>query len=976
MVDGMDVSGPAAAVRKHAEMIANQALEAFMSAKRIWRDLMAARRVIWGKRFDLQVELSDMKCSRRRRIELDQELFANDELLEAADSNVARALAQTEGACDEACNLLQALLLTADSDVLIGAVIVLLEVLAAQGSRRMDELRRALATALALFETAQALIVSNAGGAIADRLALLERFREGDVTSDRADEVGQIVQFVDSMMAVALEAQDIVQAGGRDATVLMDTTAMVVDGDLVFGDDVLLVAMDARVLEQGTADGDQGLVNEVQGLMDFQCKGFSSDGRMLRPDGSPAPRGAPVDDWELLELRTKSVQDAGNRLELGQTSPDNAKRAVKGLERIAHDKDQAGKNSQRQRARDAKDRTTAEAFDAKREQNNWQRPARQRASRLARDEAAAAAKRDAAALNAAVSDEARAAGRAARASRREEKAASKHAVKNLAAEKSRVTLSRRIRGVPTAATSIVAAACVQMPLSRAEEKRRNDVELGRLSIMIDTGASRTWLNMETGAFWDGLRSETVTLQDAQGRILTAHGGGPLRASLRDTNGVEHYNKLIDASVFEVPGLAMNLLGFPSMAKNGWDLHVTNKGTKAWVTCPDGHDFALEPDWGGHWSMHMHLGPGPVAEPTTSGTGPAASVFSRHGIGAAASVLRNTGRPHGSGGASHPVTWPSPAPACDATKPPPEAHTHPPLKTESTVRTAGTTNATSDTTTPPPEEHTHPPLNTETTARTAETEQQAEQDVRRAVAEAKVQEAHLFYARVHEAWNHDTAALDKAIRDGVVAGAIKPPGFSCSACAMGEPLSASWHRNSKTHSSVPLVPYHHIEIDLWGPMDVGDRNGFKYVFGAIDRATGKLFLQPIRAKSDALAAMRRYFALVQAQCPGIELHLRVTTGRDVPVRGIDIVSSDRGGEFTTTNGATRSAFDEFLQSIVHLLNTPDTPQSGTSRIERAWRTIIKAPHLVGDAAEVLLGRDGARGGGVQPTPNGFEPPRQG
>ena len=218
MVDGMDVSGPAAAVRKHAEMIVNQALEAFMSAKRIWRDLMAARRVIWGKRFDLQVELSDMKCSRRRRIELDQELFANDELLEAADSNVARALAQTEGACDEACALLQALLLTADSDVLIDAVIVLLEVLAAQGSRRMDELRRALATALALFETAQALIVSNAGGVLADRSALLERFREGDVTSDRADEVGQIVQFVDSK------------------------TAMVGDGDLVFGDDVLLAA--------------------------------------------------------------------------------------------------------------------------------------------------------------------------------------------------------------------------------------------------------------------------------------------------------------------------------------------------------------------------------------------------------------------------------------------------------------------------------------------------------------------------------------------------------------------------------------------------------------------------------------------------------------------------------------------------------------------------------------------------------------
>jgi hypothetical protein len=85
----MDVSGPAAAVRKHAEMIVNQALEAFMSAKRIWRDLMAARRVIWGKRFDLQVELSDMTCSRFRQIKLDQELFENDELLQDVGTEAA-----------------------------------------------------------------------------------------------------------------------------------------------------------------------------------------------------------------------------------------------------------------------------------------------------------------------------------------------------------------------------------------------------------------------------------------------------------------------------------------------------------------------------------------------------------------------------------------------------------------------------------------------------------------------------------------------------------------------------------------------------------------------------------------------------------------------------------------------------------------------------------------------------------------------
>ena len=68
--------------------------------------------------------------------------------------------------------------------------------------------------------------------------------------------------------------------------------------------------------------------------------------------------------------------------------------------------------------------------------------------------------------------------------------------------------------------------------------------------------------------------------------------------------------------------------------------------------------------------------------------------------------------------------------------------------------------------------------------------------------------------------------------------------------------------------MPLVPWHHIEIGLWGPLNVDDRNGFSYTLGAIDRATGKFFLQPIRAKSDALAAMKHLFALIRAQAAAV------------------------------------------------------------------------------------------------------------
>ena len=131
-----------------------------------------------------------------------------------------------------------------------------------------------------------------------------------------------------------------------------------------------------------------------------------------------------------------------------------------------------------------------------------------------------------------------------------------------------------------------------------------------------------------------------------------------------------------------------------------------------------------------------------------------------------------------------------------------------------------------------------------------------------------------------------------------------------------------------------MPYHHVELDFWGPFEVGDPQGFRYLFGGVDRATGKVFLQPIRAKSEAEEALRAYLALIRAQCPGIELHLRPLF-KDIKVPGPSVVSSDRGEKFTTTYGATHSEFDALLSDVVRLLTTPDTPKPETSRIERVW-----------------------------------------
>ena len=68
---------------------------------------------------------------------------------------------------------------------------------------------------------------------------------------------------------------------------------------------------------------------------------------------------------------------------------------------------------------------------------------------------------------------------------------------------------------------------------------------------------------------------------------------------------------------------------------------------------------------------------------------------------------------------------------------------------------------------------------------------------------------------------------------------------------------------------------------------------------------------------------------------------MTMGKHFPVRGVSIVPSDRGGERTVTNGAARSSFEELMQLLIHRLNTPNAPKSGTTRIEGAWRKPVKA-----------------------------------
>ena len=98
-----------------------------------------------------------------------------------------------------------------------------------------------------------------------------------------------------------------------------------------------------------------------------------------------------------------------------------------------------------------------------------------------------------------------------------------------------------------------------------------------------------------------------------------------------------------------------------------------------------------------------------------------------------------------------------------------------------------------------------------------------------------------YRFYHEALNHSDSTVKTLFDTGLVANTARPPGFSCAACSYAGPSGAHFRRNTKTSPSVPLPTYYHVEMDLLGPMDVGVRNGFRYMSGAVCRSMGKVLL---------------------------------------------------------------------------------------------------------------------------------------
>ena len=80
-----------------------------------------------------------------------------------------------------------------------------------------------------------------------------------------------------------------------------------------------------------------------------------------------------------------------------------------------------------------------------------------------------------------------------------------------------------------------------------------------------------------------------------------------------------------------------------------------------------------------------------------------------------------------------------------------------------------------------------------------------------------------YRFYHEALNHSDSTTKALIDEGLVANTARPPGFSCAACSNAGPSGSHFCQNTKTSPSVPLLPFYHVGMDLWGPVDIGHRN---------------------------------------------------------------------------------------------------------------------------------------------------------
>lgn len=196
---------------------------------------------------------------------------------------------------------------------------------------------------------------------------------------------------------------------------------------------------------------------------------------------------------------------------------------------------------------------------------------------------------------------------------------------------------------------------------------------------------------------------------------------------------------------------------------------------------------------------------------------------------------------------------------------------------------------------------------------------------------------------HCVCNHNNSAVKFFVDNKIIPAGVEITD-NCSSCIRAKARHRRFQRSKKKRDRKTMAPFAVTAVDVYGPLDVGDRNGFRYLVGFICTATGASFRQPVRAKSQAVEVLESFIKWLGSVSRFIEAKFNYPPGH---VK-VHTLRSDRGGEFTTTLGATASEFDDAAARLVgtRLFTSANEPLSGTANIERFWGTLR-------DAAEASL-----------------------
>jgi len=147
---------------------------------------------------------------------------------------------------------------------------------------------------------------------------------------------------------------------------------------------------------------------------------------------------------------------------------------------------------------------------------------------------------------------------------------------------------------------------------------------------------------------------------------------------------------------------------------------------------------------------------------------------------------------------------------------------------------------------------------------------------------------------------------------------------CMECSLGKASNKKQNKLPKT--TVPPYNYHTVHIDLCGPFSKSEE-GFKYVCGITCGKSSETKIYPIRRKSDAILALKKYI-----RDHNLKHRVRMR-----------IIQCDGGGEF---GGDHLIGFKNFAThlGIQYQVSAPHN-QAQNGKIERKWRNLKDATRIV-------------------------------